>query len=109
MTTSDLAKLEAAITKLATLLGDATTDGSVRQVMGTPADPAGTNTLRALKSQTNTNVTTASIKGLIDLMITLCQLVIDGDQATRRVARQVLREARITAGDFTTADVGQDI
>ena len=38
----------------------------------------------------------------------LAQRVIDDAQATRKVARQTLRLARLATGDHSTADVGSD-
>jgi len=106
-TTTDLAKVQQAITDLQTLLGDTTVTGSIRAVMGDPAAPSGTGSLRALRSQSNTAVVSAaSIKALIGLTIDLAQRVIDGDAATRRVARQTLRLARLTVGSLDSADVG---
>ena len=108
-TTADLVKLREAIDALALLLGDSSTVGSIRATIGNAGDAAGTNTLRALKAQTNANiVTAASIKGLIDQCINLGQRQIDDAQATRRIARQTLRLARQMVGDFSTADVGSD-
>ena len=109
-TKTDLDKIAKAIADLATLLGDAATVGSVRAVMGTSTDAAGTGTLRALRAQTNTDVVTAaSIKALIRLVIDLAQRVIDTDQATRKIARQTLRLAKLTVGDLSSADVGADL
>ena len=109
-TRSDLDKIAKAITKLATLLGDEATAGSVRALIGPTGAPAGTSNLRALRAQTNTNVVSAaSIKALIGLVIDLAQLVIDGDQAARRTARQVQRLALTATGTLTSADVGADI
>ena len=108
-TTSYLTKLRAAIDALAVLLADDTTTGSIRQIMGPSGATAGTGSLRALKAQTNTNVVNAaSIKGFIDQVINLAQRSIDGDQATRRVARQTLRLAKAMVGDYSSADVGAD-
>ena len=109
-TAADLAKLTAAITALATLLADDTTVGSIRNAIGPAGAVAGTGSLRALKAQTNANVVlAASIKALIDRCIDLAQRQIDDSQATRRIARQTLRLAKILVGDYTTADVGVDI
>lgn len=109
-TSTDLTKLNDAITALATLLADDTVAGSLRAIMGPSTAAAGTTTLRALKAQSNTAVVAAaSIKGLINCCIDVCQRVIDGDQASRRVARQTLRLARQMAGDYTSAHVGLDI
>ena len=108
-TTSDLTKLRAAIDALAVLLADDTTTGSIRQIMGPGGATAGTGSLRALRAQTNTNVVNAaSIKGFIDQVINLAQRSIDGDRATRRVARQTLRLAKAMVGDYSSADVGAD-
>ena len=77
--------------------------------MGPGGATAGTGSLRALKAQTNTTVVNAaSIKGFIDQVINLAQRSIDGDQATRRVARQTLRLALAMVGDYSSADVGAD-
>ena len=108
-TTADLTKLSDSIAVLALLLGDATTVGSIRQVIGTTTDAAGTTTLRALGKQTNTAVVSAaSIKGLIDRCIDLAQLSIDDAQATRKIARQTLRLAKAMVGDYGSADVGTE-
>ena len=91
------------------LLDPDTAAGSIRQIIGPSGATAGTGNLRALKAQTNTVVVNAaSIKGLIDQVINLAQRSIDGDQATRRVARQTLRLAKAMVGDYSTADVGAD-
>ena len=109
-TLTDEAKIEAAIAKIATLLGAATVPGSIRATIGPDTATAGTTSLRALKAQSNTVVVTAaSIKALIGLTIDALQLVIDGDQATRRIARQTLRLARLQTGDYASADVGTDM
>ena len=77
--------------------------------MGPSSATAGTGSLRALRQQTNTNVVSAaSIKALIGLTIDLAQRVIDDARATRRIARQTLRLARLATGDYSTADVGTD-
>ncbi len=108
-TLTDEAKIKQAIGKLATLLGDAATVGSIRAVMGEAGAPAGTGSLRALRVQSNTAVVTAaSIKALIGLTIDALQLVIDETQATRRIARQTLRLARLQTGNHASADVGTD-
>lgn len=108
-TAADLEKLNQAITKQATLLGAAAVPGSIRAIMGN-ADTPGTTSLRALKAQGNTAVVTAqSIKALIGLVIDLAQLQIDGTQASRTVARQVLREAKLLVGDLDSADVGAEV
>ena len=109
-TLTDEAKIKQAIGKLATLLGAATVPGSLRAVMGETTAPAGTTSLRALKAQSNTVVVTAaSIKALIGLTIDALQLVIDETQATRRIARQTLRLARLQTGNYASADVGADV
>ena len=109
-TLTDEAKIEQAIGKLATLLGAATVPGSLRAVMGETTAPAGTGSLQALRVQSNTAVVTAaSIKALIGLTIDALRLVIDGDQATRRIARQTLRLARLQTGDYASANVGTDM
>jgi len=109
-TLSNEGKIEEAIAKLATLLGAATTPGSIRGVMGDPTAVAGTGSLRALRVQSNANVVlAASIKALIGLTIDALQLVIDETQATRRIARQTLRLARLQTGDYASADVGTDM
>ena len=106
---ADLPKLSAAITKQAVLLGDAATAGSIRQIMGTAEDQPGTTSLRALRAQTNANViAAASIKALIGFVIDLAQRQIDDAQAGRTVARQVLREARLSSGALDSADVGAE-
>ena len=109
-TTADEAKIVQAITDLLTLLGDDTTAGSIRAIMGPSAAAAGTTSLRALRQQSNTAViNAASIKALIGLTIDLAQRVIDDAQATRKVARQTLRLARLATGNYSTADVGADV
>lgn len=106
-TAADLTTIRDQIDALAVLLADDTTTGSIRQIIGPTGATAGTGSLRALKAQTNTAVVNAaSIKALIDLTITLAQRTIDDAQATRRIARQVLRVARLTIGDTSSADVG---
>ena len=108
-TTADEAKIVRAITDLLTLLSDDTTAGSIRAIMGPSAAAAGTTSLRALRQQSNTAViNAASIKALIGLTIDLAQRVIDDAQATRKVARQTLRLARLATGDYGSADVGTD-
>ena len=108
-TSADLAKLRASIDALAVLLGDEATTNSLRAIIGASGATAGTGSLRALKAQTAANVVTAaSIKALIDLVISLAQRTIDAAQADRRIARQTLRLARQMVGDFSTADVGSD-
>ena len=105
----DEAKIAQAIAGLLTLLGDDTVTGSIRAIMGPSSATAGTGSLRALRAQTNTNVVSAaSIKALIGLTIDLAQRVIDDARATRRIARQTLRLARLSTGDYSTADVGTD-
>jgi hypothetical protein len=108
-TTADLAKVLAAITDLQTLLGDETVTNSIRQVMGPTGAVAGTGSLRALKAQSSSAVVAAaSIKALIDLTTTLAQRVIDDAQATRKVARQTLRLARLQVSDLTSSNVGPE-
>ena len=87
-TSADLDKLAAAIDSLALLLADNTTVGSIR----------------AWKAPITNgqSVTGAQAKALADLLIT-------ETQATRRIARQVLRLARTMVGKYTTADVGTDL
>lgn len=109
-TTADKAKIAQAIEDLLTLLGDDTTAGSIRAIMGPSGATAGTTSLRALRQQSNTAViNAASIKALIGLTIDLAQRVIDDAKATRRIARQTLRLARLATGDHSTADVGTDV
>ena len=86
-TSADLDKLVAAIDSLALLLADNTTSGSIR----------------AWKAPITNgqNVTGAQAKALADLLIT-------DAQATRRIARQVLRLARAMVGNYSSADVGTD-
>lgn len=106
-TTADIDTIRGLIDTLAVLLADDTTSGSIRQIMGPSGATAGTGSLRALKAQTNTAVVNAaSIKAFLDLTITLAQRTIDDAQATRRIARQVLRLARLTTGDTSSTDVG---
>lgn len=92
------------------LLGDDTQAGSIRSIVGPSGATAGTTSLRALRAQSNTAViNAASIKALIGLTIDLAQRVIDDAQATRKIARQTLRLARLATGDHSTADVGADV
>lgn len=106
---ADKAKIEQAITNLLVLLGDDTQAGSIRAIIGPSTATAGTTSLRALRQQSNTAViNAASIKALIGLTIDLAQRVIDDAQATRKVARQTLRLARLATADYSTADVGTD-
>ena len=107
---ADEAKIEQAIASLLILLGDNTQAGSIRSIVGPSGATAGTTSLRALRQQSNTAVVNAaSIKALIGLTIDLAQRVIDDAQATRKVARQTLRLARLATGDHSTADVGTDV
>ena len=106
---ADEAKIAQAIATLLVLLGDDTQAGSIRSIVGPSGATAGTTSLRALRQQSNTAVVNAaSIKAFIGLTINLAQLVIDDAQATRRVARQTLRLARLATGDHSSADVGTD-
>ena len=106
---ADEAKIAQAIEDLLTLLGDDTQAGSIRAIIGPSTATAGTTSLRALRQQSNTAVVNAaSIKALIGLTIDLAQRVIDDARATRKVARQTLRLARLATGDHSTADVGTD-
>ena len=106
---ADEAKIVQAIANLLTLLGDDTQAGSIRAIVGPAGATAGTTSLRALRQQSNTAVVNAaSIKALIGLTIDLAQRVIADAQATRKVARQTLRLARLATGDYSTADVGTD-
>ena len=108
-TTADEAKIEQAIANLIVLLGDDTQAGSIRAIVGPSTATAGTTSLRALRQQSNTTVVSAaSIKAFLGLTIDLAQRVIDDAQATRRVARQTLRLARLATGDYDSADVGTD-
>ena len=83
----DLTRLQQAITDLATLLGDNTTTGSIRSWKQPIAN--------------NSTLTGAQGKALADLLISEAQ-------ATRRIARQVLRLARSMVGDYSSADVGAE-
>lgn len=106
---ADEAKIAQAIANLLVLLGDDTQAGSIRSIIGPSGATAGTTSLRALRQQSNTAVVNAaSIKALIGLTIDIAQRVIDDAQATRKVARQTLRLARLATGDYSTADVGTD-
>ena len=106
---ADEAKIAQAIADLLTLLGNDTQAGSIRAIVGPSGATAGTGSLRALRQQSNTAViNAASIKALIGLTIDLAQRVIDDAQATRKVARQTLRLARLATADYSTADVGTD-
>ena len=87
-TTADLTKLQQAITNLATLLGDNTTMGSIRSWKAPITN--------------NDTLTGAQGKALADLLISEAQ-------ATRRIARQVLRLARSMVGDYSSSDVGSDM
>ena len=108
--TADEAKIVQAIADLLTLLGDDTTAGSIRAIMGPSNATAGTTSLRALRQQSNTAVVSAaSIKAFIGLTIDLAQRVIDDARATRKIARQTLRLARLATGDHSSADVGSDV
>ena len=108
--TADEAKITQAIEDLRALLGNDTQAGSIRAIIGPSTATAGTTSLRALRQQSNTAViNAASIKALIGLTINLAQLVIDDAQATRKVARQTLRLARLATGDHSSADVGADV
>ena len=107
---ADEAKIAQAIANLLILLGDDTQAGSIRSIVGPSGATAGTTSLRALRTQSNTAViNAASIKALISLTIDLAQRVIDDAQATRKIARQTLRLARLATGDYSTADVGADV
>lgn len=107
--TADEAKITQAIEDLLVLLADGTQAGSIRAIIGPSTATAGTTSLRALRQQSNTAVVSAaSIKAFIGLTIDLAQRVIDDAQATRKVARQTLRLARLATGDYSTADVGAD-
>lgn len=106
-TAADLAKVTQSIADLAALLGDDATTGSIRNLVGPSGATAGTTSLRALAAQSNTAVVTAaSVKALIRINIDLAQLTIADVTATRRVARQVLRLAKVLAGDYGSTDVG---
>ncbi len=108
--TADEAKIAQAIADLRVLLGDDTQAGSIRHIVGPSTATAGTTSLRALRQQSNTAVVNAaSIKALIGLTIDLAQRVIADAQATRKVARQTLRLARLATGDHSSADVGTDV
>ena len=106
---ADEAKIAQAIADLLTLLGDDTQAGSIRAIIGPSTATAGTTSLRALRQQSNTAViTAASIKALTGLTIDLAQRVIADARATRKVARQTLRLARLATGDYSSSDVGAD-
>lgn len=108
--TADLNKLNQAIADLATLLGDETTPGSIKKIIGPTTAVAGTDSLRAIKAQTNAAITTAaSINGLVKLLIDLAQATRDEAKATRRIGQQTLRLARSMVADYSTADVGAGI
>ena len=112
-TEDDLTKISQVITDLGTLLGDVATPGSIRQIIGTTADPASTATLRAVKAKAATDTTVkqmaVTVRGLADLTISLAQLVIDDARASRRVARQVQRLGLVQTGTLDSADVGTDL
>ena len=86
-TTTDLSKVRDAIDKLAILLADNTTAGSIR-AWKQPITNAQT-------------LTGAQGKALADLLI-------DHAQATRKIARQVMRLAKLQVGDLGAADVGAE-
>ena len=86
-TVADLTKLTQAITDLQTLLGDNTTEGSIREW---------------ISPITNSQTLTGS-EGKA-----LARLVISQAQANRRIARQVLRLAKAMVGDYNSADVGAE-
>ena len=112
-TEDDLTKISQVITDLGTLLGDAATPGSIRQLIGTTAGPAGTATLRAVKAKAATDTTVTqmavTVRGLADLAISLAQLVIAEARASRRMARQVQRLGLMQTGTLDSADVGADL
>ena len=85
--TADLTNLRAAIDQLALLLADNTTTGSIRAWKAPIAN--------------NATLTGAQGKALADLLI-------DDTQATRKIARQVLRLAKAMVGDYASADVGTE-
>jgi hypothetical protein len=87
-TAADLTKLRDAIDQLATLLGNNTTAGSIR----------------SWKSPITNNDTLTGAQGKA-----LADLLISEAQATRRIARQVLRLARSMVGDYSSSDVGSDM
>ena len=87
-TVADLTKLTQAITDLQTLLGDNTTDGSIRSWIGPITN---SQTLSGSEGKA------------------LARLVISQAQANRRIARQVLRLAKSMVGDYSSADVGEDV
>lgn len=106
----DMPKIAQAIADLVLALGDETVAGSYRAIMGTSSDPAGTTSLRALRSQTNTDIASAkTIKAVIGFLIDVIQLDRTVAAAERRIARQVARLGRTATGTDTSADVGQDI
>ena len=75
-----------AIEKLATLLGDNKTAGSIRE----------------WRSTVNNTYDAATIKALADVLIMQAR-------QTRRIARQTLRLARLVTKDCSQVDVGTDI
>ena len=83
---ADELKIQDAIAKLSTLLGDNTTAGSIREWRSTV-----TNTYDA-----------ATIKALADVLIMQAR-------QTRRIARQTLRLARLVTKNYSSVDVGTDI
>ena len=112
-TKTDLEKIARAIAKLATLLGDETTAGSVRALIGPTGATAGTSTLRAIRAKTAGDGTVVKLAASVDALaarcIDLAQLVIDSDQAARRVARQVQRLALVATGTLDSASIDRDI
>lgn len=72
----------------------------LKTVIGSGTDTAGTTTLQALKAMSNTNLMTgSSIKALIDL-------ILDITRATKDVARQTVRLAKLETGELDSADSG---
>ena len=83
---ADELSIKDAIEQLATLLGDKTTAGSIRE----------------WRSTVNNTYDAATIKALADI------LIIQARQ-TRRIARQTLRLARLVTKNYSQVDVSTDI
>ena len=83
---SDELAIKDAIEKLATLLGDNKTAGSIRE----------------WRSTVNNTYDAATIKALADVLIMQAR-------QTRRIARQTLRLARLVTKDRSQVDVDTDI
>lgn len=75
---------------------------SIKAVIGSGTDPAGTSSLRAMKSISNNQITSGqNIKALIDLLITLSTEV-------RRLARIDVRLARLQTSQVGSTNTGTE-